>query len=88
MIAPTEPIVYPPDEPYYYQTAPITERLAAPHILTDIAPLVMVGASFLVCLVAIGVGVWLTITSNSHAIAVLAALACAGVVYALLSPRG
>ena len=70
-----------------YAAAAATERLEQPSILADVAPLLGVGVRFLICLFAIGMGVRITTSGGSQLIAVLAALACAGVIYGLLSPR-
>lgn len=80
-----------PDNPVYqedYYAAAVTTpiAIARPSWLADALPLLGVGAAFLICLAAIGAGVYLSVTSHSQAIAVLAAFGCAGVIYALLSP--
>jgi hypothetical protein len=74
----------------------ITERLttpteplelpAQPSFLADAMPLLMIAARFIVCLAAIGMAVRIVTSGDSQVIAVLAAFACAGVIYGLLSP--
>jgi hypothetical protein len=79
-----------PDEPYYYQAVAPTEPLelpAQPSILADAMPLLVIAARFIACLAAIGVGIRIVTSGDSQAIAVLAAFACAAVVYGLLSPK-
>jgi hypothetical protein len=46
----------------------------------------MIAARFIVCLASIGIAVRIVTSGDSQVIAVLAAFACAGVIYGLLSP--
>jgi hypothetical protein len=76
----TNPIIS--DAPVYQEEYYHTAR--RPSALRDALPLLGVGVALVFCLVAIGAGMYLSIASNSHAIAVLAALGCAGIIYGLL----
>lgn len=75
----------------------ITERIstpteplelpAQPSLWADVWPLLDITGRFLICLVAIGIGIRITTSGGGQGIAVLAAFACAGVIYGLLSPK-
>lgn len=81
---------YAPAEPTIRLAAQgaVTEPLPArPTLWADAWPVLDIAGRLLICLVAIGVGIRIVTSGGSQGIAVLAAFACAGVVYGLLSPR-
>lgn len=71
MIIEKRDLVYPP-----------TARVATRHAFITLG----VAVRFIVCLAAIGAGMYIAVRGNSHGLAVLAALGCGAVIYALLSP--
>lgn len=71
-----------PNEPYYEDTA-VTERLEQPSILADVWPMLDIAVRLLICLASIYMGLVIAVHSTDG-IAVLAALACGGVIYGLL----
>ena len=85
MINDTERIVY-PVECYERATAPLTQPRTTinPYALDLLA----VAARFIVCLIAIALGLWIAVHGSNDGIAILAALGCAGVIGALLGPKG
>ena len=74
-----------PQESYYAPAAP-TERLSPPRVNPYAIDLLFIGARLLVCLAAIWMGMVIAVQSNDG-VAVLAALACAGVIYGCLGGK-
>lgn len=79
-----QPLDSPVYQEKYYQSRPI-QRAPITTRLTDALPLLSIAARFLICLLCLVVG--LIIQAHGQGYAVLAALACGGVIYGLLSPK-